>query len=149
LLGAPTAYPSTTQAYGIVLAPPGAITSVTVPALGYTRSSYGATSGYSVTGALLPTLSPAAISAGEPFARQFPVYLFGEVSYVSRVSSDLDLGLRLTVQMSTSELVGARPQSTDPVERFRQMQDAYRGSESATPAVPNVGITLFGRFGGP
>ena len=146
LLGAPTAYPSTSQAYGVILAPPGAITSVTVPALGYTRSSYGATSGYSVTGALLPTLSPAAISGGEPLGRQFPIYLFGEVSYVSRVSTDLDLGLRFTVQLSTPELVPARPESTDPVERFNRMQQAYRGSDASTPVVPNVGLTLFGRF---
>lgn len=147
LLGAPTAYPSTSEAYGMILAPPGAITSVTVPALGYTRSSYGATSGWSATGALLPTLSPSAISAGEPLARQFPVYLFGEVSYVNRVSTDLDLGLRLTVQLSTPELLPARSESTDPIERFNRMRQDYQGSsEASTPAVPNVGITLFGRF---
>jgi hypothetical protein len=147
LLGAPSAFPMTSSAYGVILAPPGAITSTTVPALGYTRSSFGATSGSAFTGALLPSISPSAITAGEPLASQFPVYLFAEYSYVRRISNDLDLGVRLTFQLSTPELVGAQPQSSDPSERFRRMLGNYReSSQPGQPPPPNIGLSLYGRF---
>ena len=79
LYGAPASFPLTYSAGGVVLAPPGSITDIAVPALGYTRSSFGATSGTSFTAAVLPTLSPASISAGAPLVRQFPVYAYAEV----------------------------------------------------------------------
>jgi hypothetical protein len=147
--GAATPFPSTISAGGVVLAPPGSITDIAVPAFGYSRSSFGATSGTSITAALLPTLSPSAISSGQPLIRQFPVYAYAEVSHVRRVASGLDLGVRATLQISTPDLAGPLPQSTDPVERFRQQHQDYldvTSRETQRPAVPNIGASVFGRF---
>jgi Domain of unknown function (DUF4157) len=151
LLGAPAAFPLTYSAGGIILAPPGSITDITVPALGYTRSSFGATSGTAFTAAALPTLSPSAISAGRPFAEQFPVYAYAELSYVRRVGDSVDLGVRLTAQISTAQLFGQPAQpAADPAERFRQFHTQYLESTQTlgtTPLiVPNFGLTVFGRY---
>jgi len=148
LYGAPAAFPITSSAGGVIVAPAGAITSVAVPALGYTRSSFGARSGSSITAALLPTLSPSAISAGESLARQFPVYAYVEYNYVRRVSNDLDVGVRLTVQVSTPELAPAAPPAADPAARLQQtIQDYQSGTTAADkPPTPNVGLSVVGRF---
>jgi hypothetical protein len=153
LLGAPASFPITTSAGGVVLAPPGSITDIAVPALGYSYSSFGATAGTSFTSALLPTLSPSAISAGQPFVRQFPVYAFAEVSHVRRITTGFDLGVRATLQVSTPDFAGRLPPSADPVERFRQTHqdylDASNRTSAPTPSVPNIGLSVFGRFSGP
>jgi hypothetical protein len=151
LLGAPTPFPLTHSAYGVVLAPPGSITDVTVPAFGYVRSAFGERTGTSVTTALLPTLSPAAISAGRPLAEQFPVYAYAEISHVRRVSERLDLGIRLTAQLSTATLFGGGAQaSQDPNERIRQAvqqyQEATRQGGTPAPPLPNLGVTVFGAW---
>lgn len=149
LLGAPTAFPLSFTAGGIIVAPPGSLSETAVPALGFTHSAFGERTGFSATGALLPTLSPAAISAGEPFVRQFPVYAYAEVSHVRRISEDLDLGLRLTIQVSTPELFGPRQQEGgDSAEQFNRLLQQYREAEGRTgpPVVPNIGLTAFGRF---
>jgi hypothetical protein len=153
LLGAPTSFPSTIGAYGTVIAPAGSITSVPVPAFGGLYSSFGERQGFSAIGGLLPSISTQAISERRPAAAQFPVYAFAEVSYVRRVSDALDLGLRLTAQVSTPEFFGRQAPSTDPAERFRQMQSQYleaRQSIAAPQLIPpTAGLTVFGRFGGP
>lgn len=149
LYGAPTPFPMTYSAGGVVLAPPGSITDIAVPALGYSRSSFGATSGTSITAALLPTLSPSAISAGLSSIRKFPVYAYAEVAHVRRITAGLDLGVRATLQISTPDLAGPLPQSTDSAERFRQAHQDYleaTSSETQRPPVPNVGLSVFGRF---
>jgi hypothetical protein len=151
LLGAPSAFPMTSSSGGVVLAPPGSITDIAVPAFGYSRSSFDATSGTSITTALLPTLSPAAISAGQPPVRQFPIYAFAEVSHVRRISTGFDLGVRATLQISTPDLAGPLPPSGDSVQQFMQMRQNYleAASRTSTPSVPNIGLNVFGRFGGP
>jgi hypothetical protein len=151
LFGAPAPFPLTYSAGGVILAPPGAITDITVPAFGYTYSSFGATSGTSFTAAALPTLSPTAISAGRPFAEQFPVYVYAELSHVRRVSSSLDLGVRLTAQFSTPELAGSAAAPTGDAnaqfqQALQQYQEANNPSQPAKPPVPNIGVTFFGRF---
>ena len=154
LAGAPAPFPIRYGAAGVILAPPGSITTTSVPAFGATGAAFGARSGVSGTAAVLPTISPASISAGLPFANQFPVYASLEVSGVTRVSNGLDLGLRLTVQVSTPELFGggaAGAQSAE--ERFRQMLGSYqesgRGGAGSQPTVPNIGLNVFGTFDGP
>ena len=154
LLGAPAPFPIRYGAAGVILAPPGSIASTSVPAFGATGSAYGERFGVSGTAAVLPTLSPASISAGLPLANQFPVYAYLEVSGVTRVSSGLDLGLRLTVQVSTPELFGSGATGPEsPEERFRRSlgayQDASRPGGGAPPPVPNVGLSVFGTFSGP
>lgn len=151
LPGAPTAFPSTIGAYGTVIAPAGSITQVPVPAFGGLYSRYGERTGFSAIGGLLPTLSPESISLGRPFAAQFPIYLFAEVSYVNRVSGSLDLGVRVSGQLSTPQLLGPTPPTTDPAEQFRETHRNYLESQNlnAPLSVPNIGVTVFGRFGGP
>lgn len=154
LLGAPTAYPLTYSAYGTIIAPPGALTRTAVPAFGYTRSEFGERRGQTLTAAALPTFSPPAISAGAPFVEQFPVYLYAEYSRVHRVSNDLDLGVRLTLQVSTPELptlLGGGPAAPlSPEERYRrtlnEYQEATRREGPPELAPPNVGLSVFGRF---
>jgi len=151
LLGAPTAFSLTYSAYCLVLAPPGSITDVAVPAFGYARSAFGERTGTSITTALLPTLSPEAISAGRPLVEQFPVYAYAEISHVRRVSERLDLEVRVIAQIATSEVFGGRPEaSQDPNERIGQLAQQYREAtrEGATPAppLPNFGVTVFGSW---
>jgi len=134
LLGAPAPFPLTASAGGVILAPPGALFPTAVPALGYTRSSFGETSGTSVTAAFLPTLSPAAISAGEGPVRMFPVYAYVEVTHVRRVSSGLDLGVSATLQIDTPTLFGGPRRGEAPAPD--------------QPATPNIGARVFGRFSG-
>jgi uncharacterized protein DUF4157 len=146
LLSAPAPFPLTYSAGGIILAPPGGMFDFAVPAFGYTRSSFGERSGYSATAALLPTLSPRAISAREPFGNQFPVYAYVELSYVRRVSRRLDLGARLVIQQSTISPV---PTPTDPAVQLQQALQHYREASAPggpEPSKPNIGITLFGQF---
>ena len=148
LPGAPTNFPSTIGAYGTVIAPAGSITQVPVPAFGGLYSRFNEREGFSAIGGLLPTISPESISAGRPFAAQFPVYLFAEVSYVRRVSDSLDLGVRVSGQVSTPQFLAPQPPSTDPVEQFRATQTNYLQATSPQPlSVPNIGVTVFGRFG--
>jgi hypothetical protein len=149
LLGAPTAFPSTISAGGVVVAPPGAITDIAVPAFGYSRSSYGATSGTSITAALLPSLSPTAISGGQPAVRQFPIFAYAEVSHVRRVSAGFDIGVRATLQISTPDLAGPLAPPANELERWKQTYENYREATSREPArapTPNLGVGLFGRF---
>jgi len=146
LLGAPAPFPLTYGAGGIIMAPPGGMFPMAVPALGYTRSSFGERSGYSVTAAALPLISPSAISAREPLGNQFPVYAYVELSYVRRVSQRLDLGARLVIQQSTISPV---PAPTDPSARLQQALQHYHdasGSGGPEPIRPNIGVTLFGQF---
>ena len=148
LLGAPTAFPSRSHAAGIIVAPPGSITSVAAPALGATVSSYGARSGYTGTAALLPTLSPSAISAGGPASAMFPVYAYAEVSYVNRVSDGLELGIRAVLQVNSAELIN-RPQGLEPDPPGpRPAPDTISRDPTplATPLSPFGGVTIFGRF---
>ncbi len=150
LLGAPTAFPLSFTAGGVIISPPGSLSETAVPALGFTHSNFGERSGFSATGALLPSLSLSAINAGGPLVEQFPVYAYVEVAHVRRLSDDLDLGLRLTVQVSTPELFGAGAQgATDPATQLnntiQEFQEAQGRSEPL--AVPNAGLTVFGRFG--
>jgi hypothetical protein len=148
LLGAPAAFPIDTYAYGAIVAPPGSLFPFATPALGGTYSSFDATSGFSTTVGLLPTLSPSAITAGEPLAKQFPVYAYWEISYVRRVSNNLDLGIRFTAQVATSDLVKGKPE-TDPSKRFDQMLQDYQASQPGTappPLVPNAGLSVYGSF---
>lgn len=151
LLGAPSAFPLSFTAGGVIIAPPGSISETAVPALGVTRSSFGEESGLSGTAALLPRLSTTAISAGEPIVNQFPVFTYAEISSVRRISENLELGLRLTVQVSTPELFGpAKRESGDLGEQLTRILQDYQESTqqgtSSTPVTPNVGLTLFGRF---
>jgi Domain of unknown function (DUF4157) len=148
LLGAPTPFPSRTYAAGVILTPPGSVTPIAAPALGATVSSYGARSGYSATGALLPTLSPSAISAGGPASAMFPVYAYAEVSYVNRVSDGLELGIRAVLQINSAELInrprGLAPDPPGP----RPAPDTISRDPAPlpTPLSPFGGITIFGRF---
>jgi hypothetical protein len=151
LPGAPTDYPSTISAYGTIIAPAGSITSIAVPAFGAYYSRFGERSGFSAYGGLLPTLSTTAISAGQPFVNEFPVYAFAELSYVRRATGSLDLGIRLSAQTSTSELFGpglAAPST--PLKRYTTMIQQYQESRSGTvpPLIPTVGLTVYGRWRG-
>jgi hypothetical protein len=146
LLGAQAPFPFTYSAGGIIMAPPGGMFPMAVPALGYTRSSFGERSGYSATAALLPLVSPSAISAREPLGNQFPVYAYVDLSYVRRVSQRLDLGARLVIQQSTISRV---PTPTDPAARLQQALQHYREASApggSEPIRPNIGVSLFGQF---
>jgi len=149
LLGAPTSFPLSYTAGGVVIAPPGAITSTAVPALGVSHSSFGERTGTSLTTALLPTLSTTAIGEGRPLVEQFPVYAYAELSHVRRITQDFDLGVRITAQVSTPELFGAPAAApTDPAARLQQQILQYREAAGGTGTAPpaNLGLTVFGRF---
>jgi hypothetical protein len=137
LLGAPAPFPLTASAGGVILAPPGALFTTAVPALGYTRTSFGERSGTSFTAAALPTLSPAAISGGEGLLRSFPVYLYSEITYVRRVGSGLDLGIAATLQIDSPTLAGLLGGGS---------QRPYEPTDQ--PPTPNIGARVFGRFSG-
>src|SRR5688500_15807774 len=89
------------------------------------------------------TRSPRLVSAGRPAATWFPVYGYIEYSHIRRVSSDLDLGLRLTLQVSTLDLLPREGVPVDPAERIQSAIEAYQTSprgETTSPP-PNVGVT--------
>jgi Domain of unknown function (DUF4157) len=159
LLGAPTPFPSTISAGGVIIAPAGSVTSIAAPAAGYYRSSFGESSGYSLTTALLPTLDPDAISAGAPFASRFPVHAFAEVSYVKRISDGLELGIRATAQVNTADLVNPPKGLPAPTPGSPTTPGALPAPGAPepdpfskdlpplpTPIGPSAGITIFGRF---
>jgi hypothetical protein len=154
LLGAPAAFPLTYWAAGVIIAPPGSISSVAVPAFGYTRSSFGEKSGYSLTGAALPTLDLSAIQRHQPALKQFPVYAYGEISYVNRVSKDLDLGVRLTIYATSAALAGGAGNTpTSPAQQQQQtIQDYQQASQPpGTAPAQNTGayggsLSVFSRF---
>ena len=151
LPGAMMPFPYSFSAGGAIVAPPGSISKTAVPAFGGTYSSFGERSGFSVTGALLPTISTEAIGTGEPFLNRFPVLAYLEISYVRRVSEGLDLGARLTVQTSTPEIFGTPSQERgDENARFdRIMQDmqSLRDPTKADETItPTVGLVVFGEF---
>ena len=145
LLGAPTPFPSTLWAGGAIIAPPGAITDTAVPALGFTRSSFGERSGTSMTAAAVPTISAPDISAGAPLGQMFPVRAFAEVAYVNRVSDGLELGLRIVLQVNTAELLSKPPlPQFDPHQRAAA--DDPSGRAAPQMVTPQLGATIFGRF---
>ena len=148
LLGAPAPFPLSFRAGGIILAPPGSITDVAVPALGGTLSSFGRTSGANATIAALPSLSTEAINRGEPLVNQFPVYAYAEVSHVRRISDGLDLGVRVTVQLSTPELFGQNQKASNFDEALTRTIQDFQNAQSNTPklSTPNIGATLYGQF---
>jgi hypothetical protein len=150
LTGAPTSFPLTYSAGGVIVAPPGTLFSFNAPAFGYTRSSFDERSGLSTTAAILPTMSPSAISSGARFVESFPAYIYGEVSYVRRILGGYDLGVRAIAQFSTPGLFPA-PAPTGPVDttqRFMQMMEQHReaSQHGAAPTPPNFGVTVFGTF---
>lgn len=151
LLGAPTSFPSSFMAGGLIVAPPGSLFSVPAPALGFTGATFGERSGLSGTVAAAPTLSPAAISKGDAFSQEFPVYAYAEVSYVRRLSDGFELGVRAIAQVNTAELVrpprglpppqpGA-PRQADPIDPRHPTPPQFE-----PPISPYGGITIFGRF---
>lgn len=154
LLGAPTDFPSSYFAGGIIVAPPGSLFSVPAPALGATGARFGERSGVSGTVALAPTLSPEAISRGDPWHQEFPLYGFAEVSYVNRVSDGLELGIRAIAQVNTAELVRpprGLPAPTPGAPRLTDPGDPRHPAlpELPAPISPYVGVTIFGRFNTP
>jgi hypothetical protein len=137
--------------------PPGALFDVSAPALGYTRSSFGATSGTTLTAAALPSLSLSAISAKEGALRSFPVYAYAEFTHVRRVSGGLDLGIRIFAQVSSpivQDIItgGGKPPPGDFNKQFQNMleqhQEVKKLPSEQKPAAPNLGLTIFGRFSG-
>jgi hypothetical protein len=148
LAGAPTAFPLSSFAGGFVLAPPGSITDIAVPALGVTASSFGESSGSSATAAFLPSLGLDAISRGDPLVNQFPVYAYAEISHVRRITDGLDLGVRITAQMSTPELFGPTNPELDPAEALSRSIQDFQSAQGGPPALstPNLGLTIFGEF---
>ncbi len=148
LPGAPAAFPISGLAGGVILAPPGSIKETAVPALGFTGFSFGERSGTAGTLAALPSLSTSAISRGEPLLNQFPVYAYGELSHVRRITDGLDLGVRVTLQISTPELFGSTEAPDDPAAALSQSILDFQEAQGGTPAsaVPNLGVTVFGEF---
>ncbi len=148
LLGAPAPFPLSFSAGGIILAPPGSITDVAVPALGASYTSFDESSGTSATIAALPSISTDAISLGDPFVNQFPVYAYAEVSHVRRINDGLDLGVRVTVQVSTPELFSPAQQEFNFDDALTRTIQDYQSAQTGTSALttPNIGATLFGRF---
>ena len=149
LPGAPAAYPLAYWAGGVIIAPAGAITRTAVPAFGYTRSEFDATRGWSVTSAVLPTLDP----TGKDLVHLFPVYGYLEVSHVRRVSDGLDVGIRFTAQVSSLDVqsfLAGRPAPAPPSAADQPATAAAHLLESmnrqATPATPNIGVSITGAF---
>lgn len=154
LPGAPAKFPISYHAAGVVIAPAGAVTQTAVPAFGVTGASFNEKRGISGTAAILPTISPSALSAGQGAAAGFPTYAYAEVSYVRRISRDLDMGVRLTLQVNSAQLFGPQAAApTDPASRLSQTIQDYQTAAAQTPGTdtappPNVGISVFGRFSG-
>jgi Domain of unknown function (DUF4157) len=149
LLGAPTPFPSSHWIGGVIVAPAGAFLPTAAPALGFSGASFGERSGLSGTAAVVPTFSPAAISAGGPASSMFPVLAFAEISYVNRVSDGVELGVRAVLQVNTAELFN-RPQglpAPEPGERPAEPDPLRRDPTPLPPPIsPFGGVTIFGRF---
>ncbi len=157
LLEAPTSFPLTFTAGGIIPTPAGTLTKTPALAVpGVTYSSFGETSGTSVIGGILPLLDPTAISSGAPPIEQFPTSLFIEATHVRRLTDSLELGLRVTLKASTTEelprlfpgVFGRREEApADFGERLGQVvEQIQRPREAEPPLVPTLGLTVFGRF---
>jgi hypothetical protein len=148
LLGAPTPFPSRLSARGVIVVPPGSVTSVAAPALGATASSFGERRGISGTVAALPTISPTAISAGGPVTSMFPILAYAEVAYVQRVSDGLELGVRLVLQVNTAELLNPTGGLPAPEPPGRPQAPSLRPEPPTLPqpTSPFGGVTIFGRF---
>ena len=85
------------------------------------------------------------------FAEKFPVYAFAEFSHVRRFGNTIDAGLRVTLQFSTPDLAGRTAAEGGDVnaqiqQNIQQIQSATRPGATDTPAVPNIGLTVFGNF---
>ena len=153
LLGAPTPFPSSYMAGGWIVAPPGSVTSVPVPAFGFTGSTFGERSGLSGTVAATPTLSTEAISKGDAFSQEFPVIAYAEVSYVRRISDGFELGVRANAQINTAQLVrpphGLPLPQPGPPRLAEPIDPRHPAPAQLEPPIsPYGGITIFGRFNG-
>jgi hypothetical protein len=148
LLTAPTNFPISYLAGGVIPTPPGSLFNVPALGLGATGASFGERAGGSFTAAFLPSLDTDAISEKLSGWNKFPVYAYVELSGVTRVSEGLELGLRLTAQMSTAEFFGSTAPAKDQEARHRALVDTLQGIDDTSPelAKPNIGATLFGRF---
>jgi hypothetical protein len=151
LLGAATSFALNYQAYGAIVAPAGSLFDVTVPAFGYTGYSYNAERGYSLTAAILPTLSAENINAHKGLVESFPVYGYFEAKYVTRFANSVDIGFSGFGSISSPELFAqSESPPTDPAARFLKQIEAYQKSikEGLSPKFPklNLGFRISGRF---
>lgn len=151
IIGAPAAFPIRLTSGGIIIAPAGTVSDISVPALGYNYSNFDAEAGTSFTSALLPKLSLEAISEGRPALEQFPVFAFAEFTHARRITDDVDIGVRLTVQISSPEVrdiffgAPAEPQAQG-VNYDALLQTYGSATKPTVPAVPNIGGVLYGTF---
>ncbi len=148
LLTAPTSFPISYLAGGVIPTPPGSLFDVPALGIGATGAAFGERTGGAFTAAFLPRLDPDAISEKLSGWNKFPVHAYVELSGVTRVSEGLELGLRFTAQISTAELFGSTGSGKDPEARHRALVDTLQGIDDTSPelAKPNIGATLFGRF---
>lgn len=138
------ATPTTSSlAYGVIIVPPGSLARVPAPALGVTASRTTPRDSYSLTTAALPSISDEAISQGKPPLEQFPIYSYAEVTYTRKVSKDLELGLRLNVNLATPDI----PRLGRVFSGGGPTPPAYSPGGNNSPArPPNVGLPVVGTF---
>jgi hypothetical protein len=98
---------------GFNLIPKGPLFDFAVPGWGYRGNRI---LGHRIphTFALLAYPSLPAIFAGEHWTSKFPAYVYGEVSHARKVTSGLELGVRLTVALDIWERLGLEPGLTPP-----------------------------------
>lgn len=155
-------------ARGVILAPPGAVTSTWAPAIGsfeetqtlhvHKRFMYG----------ILQKLDTDALGRqGALFVEKFPTSGYLEYTHATRYGDDLEVGIRLGVRASTSDIAHWTPHGQpklSPGDERRNLIGSYQDTftprtrdgslaplaELVPPlpaAIPyNVGVTIFGTF---
>lgn len=149
------------QAWGAILAPAGAISDVTVPALGYLRGTKTARSSSRFMVGGLQSLSPEAIGAGKSLVQGFPTFAYVEYTRIRHLSDGLEIGVKLSAQLSSPQVAtwlkgggGEPPFSPEEILTGAEGEKGLRtkGRIPSSPVAPMSqlapisGVAVFGNF---
>lgn len=143
LLNTPYAY----RTIGLIPIPPGGFKSYPLLGAGYTHSDFGAKGGWSFTAGALGLPNTDAISAGD-MGKAMTGYVYVEYFRVKRVTSGLDLGVRVTLMDSTldSTRVDPPPQVDYLQATAQPWLPASRTNVALEENKPQIMFRLDGRF---
>jgi hypothetical protein len=118
---------------GVVLAPPGKVSSTLAPVLGVYGERAELGKRVSFQAGLLQKLNPDAFSKpGSSFADKFPTALYGEVTYTRELDSGYELSVTFSLKLSTDEL-GQGPQQPSRAEMFSdRVRDSLKAGGGRT-----------------
>ncbi|HYH91341.1 MAG TPA: hypothetical protein VEX67_19070 [Solirubrobacteraceae bacterium] len=145
---------------GVVVAPPGKVTSTLAPVLGVYGERLELGKRRSFQAGLLQKLDPDAIAKpGSTLAEKLPTALYGEYTYTRETESGYELSVTFSVKFSSDELgaIGRGPQTPDRNDMFSpRVRDSLKqgggrdeyGREPMGGDVPTmVGVTISGTHG--